>query len=709
MGPSGAGKTTFLSTLTDKMDRSCVRGGELHINGQHADLPAFRKVVGYVPQDDVMVRELSVWENIMHSARIRLPCDWSDHDVEAHVRAVVESMGLVEVSDSKIGDETHRCISGGQRKRVNIGMELAAAPLALFLDEPTSGLDSTAAMKVCTLLYDIAQTTGITVAMVIHQPRVEIWNHLDDILLLAPGGLTVYCGSQSTAQRYFEEHLRVIIGLSDNPADVIMDAIADHGDDYAKIWLLTGQQYLLTLVCGPLITIMEYTKQNSINTIKGTVATPIVARTPTHGSASDISLGQVDIPSPADRVRSFPISTSSSKDELLRGSVAKNSNDQPPRLSHQLTPPLIYRTWHESQEQLSRRRDSFSARAPITPSSMASLSQLSPSSISRVASSSPSTAISITSCNPPSTLSTQAETTPLPTMASLSVTKVVPFKTMASEESHPISSASSSSQPCGRRLPPLMDVSRSVLGMKISEEGILPSEVSPTSSPPFEGESMTTIATVAISDAVADPMTTDIGRGVNEETDQSSPTTTPDSATPLPTPVQAVKGDIVAIEMMPIGHSGPQAPPLSNMELPVTQRKRVTFFQENDSPTPPHSDAHTPTVTSVNRSSVGSHNITSSNDSKVDFGSINMDKVHTKTPLETVNSELRGASWIKQFYLCHIRALRQTYENLGGMVLEAGVAIIAGALMGAGGLAHHQVYYCPYRMSLFANGILFTT
>jgi ABC-type multidrug transport system ATPase subunit len=73
-------------------------------------------------------------------------------------------------------------------------MELAAAPLALFLDERTSGLDATAAMDVCNLLRDIAQETGITVAMVIHQPRVEIWNHLDDILLLGPGGKTVYLG-----------------------------------------------------------------------------------------------------------------------------------------------------------------------------------------------------------------------------------------------------------------------------------------------------------------------------------------------------------------------------------------------------------------------------------------------------------------------------------------------------------------------------------
>jgi ABC-type multidrug transport system ATPase subunit len=186
MGPSGAGKTTFLYTLTGKMDAQCIRGGELSINGQQAELSAFKKVVGYVPQDDVMMRELTVWDNIMHSARVRLP-DWSDEEVEGHVRAVIAALGLVEVSGIKIGDETSRGVSGGQRKRVNIGMELAAAPLALFLDEPTSGLDATAAMDVCNLLRDIAQETGITVAMVIHQPRVEIWNHLDDILLLAPG------------------------------------------------------------------------------------------------------------------------------------------------------------------------------------------------------------------------------------------------------------------------------------------------------------------------------------------------------------------------------------------------------------------------------------------------------------------------------------------------------------------------------------------
>lgn len=103
-----------------------------------------------------------------------------------------------------IGDETTRGISGGQRKRVNIGLELAGAPLALFLDEPTSGLDSTAALNVCEILKRLTRL-GITVVSVIHQPRFEIFSKFDDILLILPGGRTAYMGPVSEIQRYFKE------------------------------------------------------------------------------------------------------------------------------------------------------------------------------------------------------------------------------------------------------------------------------------------------------------------------------------------------------------------------------------------------------------------------------------------------------------------------------------------------------------------------
>ena len=218
MGPSGAGKTTFLSVLMGTQVKRT--GGTLRINGAPGELSAFGRVLGFVPQEDVMMSELTVRENIGHSARVRLPREhWGGARVERFVDAVVEVLGLQGCADTP----TAR-ISGGQRKRANIGMELAMAPAALFLDEPTSGLDATAALTVCNTLRAIADL-GITVVAVVHQPRAEIFRSFDDLLLLAPGGKTVYAGPQAGALPFFQG-LGVAFSATGNPADELLDVIA---------------------------------------------------------------------------------------------------------------------------------------------------------------------------------------------------------------------------------------------------------------------------------------------------------------------------------------------------------------------------------------------------------------------------------------------------------------------------------------------------
>ena len=136
MGPSGAGKSTFLSLLSGKTEPT---GGTLAVNGEHASLKDYRKVVGFVPQEDIMIRELSVEENIRHSAFMRLPASMSRKKKLERVYQVMESLDLLRIRSSIIGDEIIRGISGGQRKRVNVAMELVADPSLLALDEPTSG------------------------------------------------------------------------------------------------------------------------------------------------------------------------------------------------------------------------------------------------------------------------------------------------------------------------------------------------------------------------------------------------------------------------------------------------------------------------------------------------------------------------------------------------------------------------------------------
>jgi len=137
MGPSGAGKTTVINLITGKVKRS---SGRVLVNGSEVDgLAQIAKLVGFVPQEDIMLRELTVRDNISFSAKYRLPANLTGPEVEHKINECIAELGISHVQHSIIGDERTRGISGGQRKRVNIGLELVADPSILFLDEPTSG------------------------------------------------------------------------------------------------------------------------------------------------------------------------------------------------------------------------------------------------------------------------------------------------------------------------------------------------------------------------------------------------------------------------------------------------------------------------------------------------------------------------------------------------------------------------------------------
>ena len=226
MGPSGAGKTTLLSALSGKAAAYGRVGGTLAINGIEgralAD-PRVRHLVGFVPQEDVMLRDQTV-ESIIHFAAVtRLPASLPAAAKRAHADAVIDVLGLREIRTSIIGDELTRGISGGQRKRVNIGIELAADPLVLLLDEPTSGLDAAASLDVCSALQRIA-ASGVTVALVLHQPRFEIFSSFDDLVLLAKGGRVAFAGAVIDALPHFEA-CGFACPPRVNPADFIVDIV----------------------------------------------------------------------------------------------------------------------------------------------------------------------------------------------------------------------------------------------------------------------------------------------------------------------------------------------------------------------------------------------------------------------------------------------------------------------------------------------------
>ncbi|XP_065186637.1 uncharacterized protein LOC135817389 [Sycon ciliatum] len=223
MGPSGAGKSTFITTLCGKATYG-RQTGRVFINDSPDDLTRYRKVVGFVPQDDIMLRMMTVKENLTFHAMMRLPRSMPRVAKREKVQNVIDDLGLYDIRHSVIGDETKRGISGGQRKRVNIGMEMVANPTVLFLDEPTSGLDSTSSKEVCACLKRIAES-GLTVVTVIHQPRYEIFKMFHSVLLLGKGGRTVYLGPSEKALPYFQglgfqcpEHA--------NPPDFFMDVIS---------------------------------------------------------------------------------------------------------------------------------------------------------------------------------------------------------------------------------------------------------------------------------------------------------------------------------------------------------------------------------------------------------------------------------------------------------------------------------------------------
>uniref|UniRef100_A0A8C2XBG7 ATP-binding cassette, sub-family G (WHITE), member 2a n=1 Tax=Cyclopterus lumpus TaxID=8103 RepID=A0A8C2XBG7_CYCLU len=226
MGATGSGKSSFLDVLAARKDPAGL-SGEVLIDGAHQP-PNFKCLSGYVVQDDVVMGTLTVRENFRFSAALRLPKSVSQKEKEEKVEKLIQELGLGRVADSRVGTQLIRGISGGERKRTNIGMELIIDPPVLFLDEPTTGLDASTANSVLLLLKRMADS-GRTIILSIHQPRYSIYRLFDSLTLLV-NGKQVYHGPAQTALEYFSD-----IGYTcephNNPADFFLDII--NGDSTA--------------------------------------------------------------------------------------------------------------------------------------------------------------------------------------------------------------------------------------------------------------------------------------------------------------------------------------------------------------------------------------------------------------------------------------------------------------------------------------------
>lgn len=200
MGGSGTGKTTLLSLLNGSMS---PQEGSITINGHDISEPQAKSLIGFVPQDDLLIEELTVYQNLWFTAKLCFE-GLSDQKINNRVVKTLKDLGLYAAKDLKVGSPINKYISGGQRKRLNIALELIREPAVLFLDEPTSGLSSADTEKVILLLKE--QTLkGKLIVVNIHQPSSDVYKLFDRLWLLDKGGYPVFDGNPIDAITYFKE------------------------------------------------------------------------------------------------------------------------------------------------------------------------------------------------------------------------------------------------------------------------------------------------------------------------------------------------------------------------------------------------------------------------------------------------------------------------------------------------------------------------
>jgi ABC-type multidrug transport system ATPase subunit len=202
MGASGAGKTTLLHVLAGlgKPSKGSVLINGFDINTQKDRIHG---VIGYVSQDDLLIEELTVYQNLYYNAKLCFS-NFTEEQIHQRVMEVLENLGLDQRKDLRVGSVLDKTISGGQRKRLNIALELIREPAILFLDEPTSGLSSRDSENVIDLLKELS-LKGKLIFVVIHQPSSDIYKMFDKMIIMDTGGYPAYYGPPVEAVTYFKK------------------------------------------------------------------------------------------------------------------------------------------------------------------------------------------------------------------------------------------------------------------------------------------------------------------------------------------------------------------------------------------------------------------------------------------------------------------------------------------------------------------------
>ncbi len=201
MGGSGAGKSTLLNVLNSNEVPSA---GSVKINGIniHTEKEKIEGVIGMISQDDLLIEELTVFQNLFYNAKLCFG-NKKDDEISEMVVEVLTNLGLIETRDLKVGSPLEKTISGGQRKRLNIALELIREPSVMFVDEPTSGLSSRDSENIMDLLKELA-LKGKLVFVVIHQPSSDIFKMFDKLMILDVGGYPIYYGNPVDSVIYFK-------------------------------------------------------------------------------------------------------------------------------------------------------------------------------------------------------------------------------------------------------------------------------------------------------------------------------------------------------------------------------------------------------------------------------------------------------------------------------------------------------------------------
>ncbi|EAZ44665.1 hypothetical protein OsJ_29288 [Oryza sativa Japonica Group] len=238
LGPSGAGKSTFLDALAGRIAKGSLEGS-VRIDGRAVTTSYMKQISSYVMQDDQLFPMLTVLETLTFAAEVRLPPSLSRAEKLKRVWELIDQLGLQTTAHTYIGDEGTRGVSGGERRRVSIGIDIIHKPSLLFLDEPTSGLDSTSAHSVVEKVKDIARG-GSIVLMTIHQPSFRIQMLLDRLVILARGRL-IYLGSPSTLQTHLAGFGRPVPD-GENSIEYLLDVIKEYDESTSGLEPLVAYQ-----------------------------------------------------------------------------------------------------------------------------------------------------------------------------------------------------------------------------------------------------------------------------------------------------------------------------------------------------------------------------------------------------------------------------------------------------------------------------------